>query len=296
MSASSEGDAGADVWTIRRVLLWSADDLKKRGASSPRLDAELLLGKVLKMDRVGLLVDADRPLAKPELAAYRELHQRRRAGEPVAYLLGVREFYGRPFRVDRRVLIPRPDTEALVEVAMERTRRVSLSARVLDLCTGSGCVALSLARERPTTRVLGADVSTDALVVAVENMIRLGAVNCGFVASDLFAAFRPGVDRFDLITANPPYIAEGEIPGLAVDIRAFEPRLALTGGPDGLDVARRIAAEAARFLDEDGVLAMEIGSDQGEAARAIFTEAGFRDVQTRRDYGGLERVVSGIRP
>lgn len=292
---STEGDA-SDVWTIRRVLAWSADDLKKRGSTSPRLDAELLLGRVLKMDRVGLLLDAERPLAKPELTAYRELHQRRRVGEPVAYLLGVREFYGRPFRVDKRVLIPRPDTEALVEVALERTRRLSLCARVLDLCTGSGCVAVSLARERPTTRVLGADLSADALVVAVENGIRLGAVNCGFVRSDLFGAFREGRDRFDLITANPPYIAEDEIPTLAVDIRGFEPHLALTGGPDGLVVLRRIVAEAARFLDEEGVLAVEIGSDQGEAARALFTEAGFRDVQTRKDYGGHERVISGIRP
>jgi release factor glutamine methyltransferase len=282
-----------EVWTIRRVLAWSVDDLKKRGSTSPRLDAELLLGKVLKMDRVGLLVDADRPLAKPELGSYRELHTRRRAGEPVAYLLGVREFYGRPFRVDRRVLIPRPDTETLVEVALARTRPISLSARVLDLCTGSGCVAISLARERPTTRVLGSDLSEGALVVAQENAVRLGAVNCGFVRSDVFAAFTPGRDRFDLITANPPYIAEAEIPELAVDIRGFEPRLALSGGDDGLVVLRRIVAEAAQFLAEGGVLASEIGSDQGEAARALFVEAGFRDVEMRKDYGGLDRVVSG---
>ncbi|MFT3773734.1 MAG: peptide chain release factor N(5)-glutamine methyltransferase [Minicystis sp.] len=293
MSAASD-TSGDDVWTIRRVLAWSADDLKKRGSTSPRLDAELLLGRVLKMDRVGLLLDADRPLARPELTAYRELHTRRRAGEPVAYLLGVREFYGRPFRVDRRVLIPRPDTEALVEVALERTRRVSLCARVLDLCTGSGCVAISLARERPTTRVLGADLSADALVVAVENSIRLGAVNCGFVQSDLFAAF--GGERFDLITANPPYIADEEIPTLTVDIRGYEPHLALSGGPEGLDVMRRLVAETASHLTEEGVLAVEIGSDQGEATRALFAAAGFRDIQTRRDYGGHERVISGIRP
>ena len=289
----SEAD---DVWTIRRVLAWSVEDLKKRGSTSPRLDAELLLGKVLKMDRVGLLVDADRPLAKPELASYRELHTRRRAGEPVAYLLGVREFYGRPFRVDRRVLIPRPDTEALVEVALARTRAISLSARVLDLCTCSGCVAVSLARERPTTRVLGSDLSEGALTVAQENAIRLGAVNCGFVRSDLFAAFVPGRDRFDLITANPPYIAEAEIATLAVDIKSFEPRLALSGGDDGLVVLRRIVAQAAEFLAEGGVLCSEIGSDQGEAARALFAEAGFSEIETRKDYGGLERVVSGVRP
>ena len=299
MSNAGENEAQADVWTIRRVLTWAADDLRKRGNSSPRLDVELLLCRVLGVDRIGLLIDAERPLARAELTRYRELHQRRRAGEPVAYLLGVREFYGRPFRVDRRVLIPRPDTETLVEVALERTRRLSLSARVLDLCTGSGCVAITLGRERPTTRVLGADLSDDALVVAQENAIRLGAVNCGFVVSDVLAAFvtsGAGRARFDLITANPPYLTEAEIPGLAVDIRAYEPNLALTGGADGLVVLRRIVADAPAFLDEGGVLAVEIGADQGEAARALFAAAGYRDVETRRDYGGHERVVSGLRP
>ena len=296
MSNTGDSEPQADVWTIRRVLLWAADDLKKRGSSSPRLDAELLLGRVLAADRIKLLIDAERPLSKAELTGYRELHQRRRVGEPVAYLLGFREFYGRPFRVDARVLIPRPDTEALVEVALTRTRRVSLSARVLDLCTGSGCVAVTLGRERPTTRVLGADISEGALVVATENAVRLGAVNTGFVCSDVFAAFHAGRDRFDLVTANPPYITEAEIPGLAVDIRGFEPRVALTGGPDGLEVLRRIVADAPAFLDEGGVLAVEIGSDQGDAARALFTAAGYRDVETRRDYGGHERVISALRP
>ncbi len=298
----AESAEGAEAWTIRRVLVWAADDLKKRGVSSPRLDAELLLGTVLGIDRVGLLIDADRPLARHELTQYRALHQRRRAGEPVAYLLGVREFYGRPFRVDRRVLVPRPDTEILVEVALARTRHLSLSARVLDVCTGSGCVALSLARERPTTRVLAADVSPDALAVAAENALRLGAYNAGLLCSDLFAALRAGHDgapgrrRFDLITANPPYIAAGDIPGLVVDIRAYEPALALDGGADGLDFLRRIVAEAPAFLDEGGVLAVEIGSDQGEAVRALFAAAGYGAIDLRRDYGGLDRVVSGVRP
>jgi release factor glutamine methyltransferase len=285
-----------EVWTIRRVLAWSAEDLKKRGATSPRLDAELLLGRVLGIDRVGLLIDADRPLKKEELTRYRELHQRRRVGEPVAYLLGAREFYGRSFLVDRRVLIPRPDTEHLVEVGLARTRRVSLSARVLDLCTGSGCVAISLARERPTSSVLASDVSKDALALAAENALRLGAYNVGFVASDLFAAFRPGKDLFDLVTANPPYIAESEIPSLSVDIRGYEPRLALEGGADGLTFLRRIVAEAHAFLDAEGVLAVEIGSDQGRAVEALFAEAGYRDVAVQRDYGGHDRIVSARRP
>jgi release factor glutamine methyltransferase len=292
---SHEDAAAEDVWTIRRVIAWATDDLKKRGMPSPRLDVELLLCAVLHVDRVALIVDADRPLSKGELGAYRERHTRRRAGEPVAYLLGVREFFGRPFRVDKRVLIPRPDTEALIEVALERTRRLSLSARVLDLCTGSGCVAITLGRERPTTRVIGADISPDALALAAENALRLGAVNVGFARSDLFAAFARAPRKFDLITANPPYIADAEIPGLSVDIRKFEPRLALAGGPDGLAVVRRIVAEAKAFLAPGGVLAVEIAAGQSAEVRGLFDAAGFTAIGTRKDYGGIERVISGER-
>jgi release factor glutamine methyltransferase len=284
-----------DIWTIRRVITWAMEDLRKRGSPSPRLEVELLLGLVLKMDRVQLIIDADRPLAKEELGRYRALHQRRRSGEPVAYLTGVREFYGRPFRVDARVLIPRPDTEILVEVALSRTRRVSLSARVLDLCTGSGCVAISLAKERPTTRVLAVDLSPDALAVARENALRLGAVNVGFAEGDLFSPLKRGRDKFDLITANPPYIALGEIPSLQLDVRAFEPRLALSGGEDGLVTVRRLVAEAPAFLAEGGVLAVEIGAGQAPDTRAIFERASFTDIESMRDLGGHERVVSGVR-
>ncbi len=217
---------------------------------------------MLQVNRIGLVIDADRPLSKDELATYRARHMRRRAGEPVAYLLGVREFYGRPFRVDKRVLIPRPDTETLVEVALERTKSISLSARVLDLCTGSGCVAITIARERPTMAVIGADISPAALTLARENATRLGAVTLGLAQSDLLQAFDPARTKFDLITANPPYIADAEIPTLAVDIHKFEPRLALSGGEDGLDLVRRILVEAPPFLARGGVLAMEIGAGQ----------------------------------
>jgi len=293
--SASPAEPQPEVWSIRRVIAWAMEDLKKRGASaSPRLDVELLLGKVLGLDRVHLVIDADRPLDKGELAAYRSLHTRRRAGEPVAYLLGVREFYGRLFRVDKRVLVPRPDTETLVEVALARTRHVSLSARVLDLCTGSGCVAISLARERLTTRVLGVDISEGALVVARENALRLGAVNAGFLRADLFSA-TPAGSRFELITANPPYIPDAEIAELPPDVRDYEPRLALAAGPDGLDLVRRIVAGAPARLADGGVLAMEVGAGQAPAVVEIFERAGFREIARARDLGGHERVVSGVR-
>jgi len=298
-TSSAEADR-EEPWTIRRVITWATEDFRKRGVSTaPRLEVELLLGIVLKLDRVGLIIDADRPLAKEELARYRALHTRRRGGEPVAYLTGAREFYGRMFRVDARVLIPRPDTEVLVEVALARTRALYLSAQVLDLCTGSGCVATTLARERPTTRVVGTDISPDALAVARENALRLGAVNVGFLRGDLFEPFNQprarARARFDLITSNPPYIPEGEIASLPVDVRAFEPGLALKGGADGLVLVRRIVAEASAFLDVGGVLAIEIGAGQAPDVRPLFERAGFRDIESTRDLGGHERVVSGVR-
>jgi release factor glutamine methyltransferase len=275
------------------VVAWATDDLRSRGSSSPRLDVELLLGLVLRLDRVQLIVDADRPLSKDELAAYRALHRRRRAGEPVAYLRGVREFYGRNFRVDARVLVPRPETEILVETALRRTRALSLSARVLDLCTGSGCVAITLARERPTTRVVGVDLSEGALVVARENATRLGVTHqVTLLRSDLYAALDPGA-RFDLITANPPYIAEPEIASLPPDVRDFEPRLALAGGDDGLDVVRRVVSGARSFLAPGGVLALEVGAGQAPEVQALFEQGGFTAIERQRDYAGHERVVSG---
>ncbi len=285
-----------DVWTIRKVLTWATDDLRSRDSDTPRLDAELLLAHVLRVNRIGLITDAERPLAQAELGAYRELHKRRRAGEPVAYLLRAREFYGRPFRVDKRVLVPRPDTEILVEVALERTRALSLSARVLDLCTGSGCVAVTLAKERPTWSVLGSDVSEDALVVARENALRLGAMpRIAFVCSDLFAGIASAA-HFDLITANPPYIPDGDKGSLAQTIVGFEPHVALFGGSDGLVFAKQIIAEAAPFLRREGVLAMEIGAGQAGDVAASFSEHGYRHVEVKKDYGNIERVVSGVRP
>ncbi len=284
-----------DVWTIGRVLRWAADDLRTRGNDTPRLDAEVLLCFVLRIDRIGLIVDSERPLSKEELGRYRELHKRRRAGEPVAYLRGMREFYGRPFRVDKRVLVPRPDTEILVEVAMARTRARTLSTRVLDLCTGSGCVAITFGRERPNAHVLGTDLSEDALVVARDNALRLGAVPwVWFRKSDLFADLGLPHPRFELITANPPYIPEGDIAGLAATIREFEPRMALTGGSDGLDFARRIIREAPSYLEPGGVLAMEIGAGQSTEVADVFAENGFGSVERAKDLAGIERVVSGI--
>ncbi len=284
-----------EPWTIGRVLTWVTQDFAARELDSPRLEAELLLSHVLGCNRIQLFVDRDRPLMPSELAQYRTMVSRRRNHEPVAYIRGEREFFGHKFKVDARVLIPRPDTETLVEVAIERTRNKSMFARMLDLCTGSGNVAISVARERPTWRIVGTDISSDALAVASNNAIRMGcAWNLSFAIGDLFEAVDD--EPFDLITANPPYIPTKEIEELDAGIRKHEPRLALDGGEDGLCLIRCLVDQAPCRLVPHGVLAMEIGADQGEAVSELMRSAGWVDVQVQQDLGRRDRVVSGIRP
>jgi release factor glutamine methyltransferase len=278
---------------VESLLRWATEDFRARGIENPRLDAELLLCRALGTTRIQLIVDAKRALAESELAAMRELVKRRRAREPVAYILGEREFFGRTFRVDRRVLVPRPDTETLVSVALARTRTVSMATRALDLCTGSGCVAVTIARERPTSLVFASDASADALAVARDNALRLGAYNVAFRQGDLYAAVE-GAWRFDLVTANPPYIPSAEIASLMPDVRDHEPRLALEGGADGLALVRRIVAEAPAHLAPGGVLALEVGAGQAPAVGALLAGAGLGDVAVDRDYARIERVVSGV--
>jgi len=281
------------VWTVGELLRWATEDFRGRGIDSPRLDAELLLGRALGLTRIQLIVESAREIEGEMLGRFRELVKRRRAREPIAYILGTREFYGHPFRVDARVLVPRPDTEALVEEALARTVHVSLSMRALDLCTGSGCVAVSLALERPTSLVLATDRSEGALAVARDNALRLGAYRVALRQGDLYAAVPPAC-RFDVVTANPPYIATADIPGLMPDVREFEPGAALDGGADGLELVRRVIAGAAAVLVPRGVLAVEIGAGQAPDTLTLFERAGYDDVQIRRDYARIERVVSGV--
>jgi len=282
------------VWTVEAVLRWITGDFASRGIDSPRLEAELLVGLALGTSRIQVIVERDRPLMADELARIRALVTRRRKREPLAYILGRREFYGREFLVDRRVLIPRPDTETLVEVALDRTQDRSLYGRALDLCTGSGNVAISFALQRPTWQVDATDISADALDVARMNALRLGAVwNVRFRQGDLFAPC--GDDRYDLITANPPYLTEQELREVAPDIRDHEPRIALVAGSDGLDVVRRIVAEAGGHLAPAGVVALEIGCQQGDVVADWMTRHGLADVRIHRDLAGRQRVVSGCR-
>jgi release factor glutamine methyltransferase len=280
------------TWTIRSLLAWIAQDFSGLGISSPRLDAELLIGAALGLARVKLYLDLDRPLAPDELAKVRALVVRRRKREPVAYIVGEREFYRRSFEVTPAVLIPRPDTETLIERALELMPEDS-PTRVLDLCTGSGAIAVTLAAERPQARVTATDLSAVALDVARRNAMRHGvAERSEFLEGDLFAPLTAAA-RFELIVANPPYIAEAEIDTLQAEIKEFEPRMALASGPDGLSHLQRLCARAAAFLPPGGAVLFELGQGQADRVREWLEAAGFVDVAAHKDLGGIERVVEG---
>jgi release factor glutamine methyltransferase len=274
-----------EAWTTLKLIAWTQDYFARSGVDAPRLTAELLLGHALSCDRVRLYLEFDKPLGEPELARFRELVRRRADGEPTAYLLGRKEFYGRPFRVDARVLVPRPETELLVEAALSA---LPPGGRALDLCTGSGCVAVSLALGRPGARVVATDVSEDALAVARENAAVLGA-GVEFATGDLWAAVHGG-ERFDVIASNPPYIPEKELAGLSREVRR-EPCIALDGGADGLAILRRIVEGAPGHLRPGGTLCLEMHELHLESLPALCLKAGFAHVEARRDYAGLPRLT-----
>lgn len=251
----------------------------------PGAEARALLAFASGATREALIAFPERVVAAEAAARFEVLAARRRSGEPIAYLLGVQEFYGRPFRVTPAVLIPRPETELLVDLALDALRRVE-RPRMLELGTGSGCIAITLALERPDARVVATDASVEALAVAHDNAQRLGA-RVDFAASDWYAAIE---GEFDAIVANPPYVAAGD-PHLA-ELR-FEPAHALTDRGDGLGCLRTIVAGAPAHLARGGWLLVEHGYDQAAAVRALFERAGLADVRSTRDAAGIERTCAG---
>lgn len=254
----------------------------------PPAEARALLAVASGVPRETLIAFPEREVSAAALAQFAALAARRRAGEPLAYLLGTQEFYGRGFAVTRDVLIPRPETELLIDLALPLLRGAR-APRVLDLGTGSGCIAVTLALEASAAEVTAVDASAAALAVARANADRLGA-RVAFVRSDWFDTV---TGSFDLIVSNPPYIAAGD-PHLGA--LRFEPTAALTAGADGLACLRRIAQAAPAFLARQGTLMVERGYDQGEAVRRLFAESGFADIHTHRDLAGHERVCVGRLP
>lgn len=280
------------AWTIRRVLAWTAEDFAGRGIETARLDAELLVAHALGLGRVQLYMDLDRPLTDAEREAIRAVVVRRRKHEPVAYITGKKEFWGRSFTVSPAVLVPRPDSETVIERVLEL---VQGEARVLDLCTGSGILGLTIAAEREGVQADLTDLSPEALAIARQNAEALGlAERVRLFEGDLFAPL--GDEAYALITANPPYIPEGELTGLAPDVREHEPRMALVAGDDGFSVHRRIIAGAPRFLAPGGTLLIEVGAGQAPELERLIRERGWADHTARhRDLGGTERVVEARR-
>jgi release factor glutamine methyltransferase len=254
------------------------------------IDAGVLLCHVIGRDPAYLIAHPEMRLRPDEHSSFAALVERRVRGEPVAYLTGEREFYGRTFKVSPAVLIPRPETELLVDLALERIPRAAAATRVLDAGTGSGCIAIAVASERSHCKVLALEQSVEALAVARRNAVDLRIGNVAFLQSDWFSAL--GRERFDIIVSNPPYVAKSD-PHLQNGDARFEPLTALEGGAEGLDAIRRIVAEARPHLIAGGWLLFEHGYDQASRARQFLRAAGYEDVFSARDLAGIERVAGG---
>jgi release factor glutamine methyltransferase len=281
-------------WTVRRVLGWTTQHFDKRGVDAPRLASEVLLAHVLGTDRVRLYTDLDRPLEQSELAAYRALIERRVQGEPVQYLTGKRDFYGRTFQVDARVLIPRPETELLVEAVL-RALPPGGAPRLLDVATGSGCIAVTLAAERPEATVVATDIDPACCTLAQSNAEAAGVgARVAVRQGDLFSAVAQE-PPFDAVVSNPPYVRSGELAGLQAEVRR-EPRLALDGGPEGLTVLARVVEGAFVHLLPGGLLALEIGETQGAAVRDLLQAHGYERVRIEPDLERRDRMAFGTRP
>ncbi len=281
-----------ETWTVRRLLAWAAEYLEGHGVESPRLSGELMLARVLGLDRLQLYLRFDQPLEAGELAAFKELLIRRRSHEPMAYILGRREFYGLELEVGPGVLVPRPESEHLVEEGLRVLEGVE-APRILDLCTGSGCVALALAHERPDARVVGVDLSPQALAFAQRNADRLElGQRVQWLAGDLYDPVAAAGGFFHLITANPPYVREDEWETLPPEVRRYEPRQALVAGPGGLEIAGQVITGSRAFLKPCGWLLVELGAGQAAAAREAAGRAGiFERVEVVKDLAGVERVL-----
>ena len=286
----------SEVWTVKRVLEWATGFLQTHGSESPRLDAQLLLGHVCGLDKVQLYVQFERPLLSGELAAFRDFIKRRAGAEPVAYILGKKELYGRSFSVDGRVLVPRPETEHLIDLVLAHVRGRGLETpHIVDVGVGSGTIAVTLAAELPGAVVLGVDLSPGALAVAAVNAEQHQVrERVKLVKGDALDPVRSSAS-VDVVVSNPPYLDDALMASLPRDVRDYEPHLALFGGADGLDVHRKLALGAARVLRPGGLLAVELSGDrQADEVAALWSQAFDAPVVTR-DFRQISRVLSATR-
>ncbi|MCP4904985.1 MAG: peptide chain release factor N(5)-glutamine methyltransferase [bacterium] len=302
MTGSARGPAAGDkTWTVLELLKWTTDYFSRSGIDSARLDAELLLAHALETERLRLYIDYEKPVLPEERDRYRALVQRRaRERVPVSQLLGVREFWSLTFEVTRDVLTPRPETETLVEFALSKAVAVAQDSdsvspfRILDVGTGSGAIALSLASELPLAQITATDLSKPALQIAAANADRLHTrERLRLLEGDLFQPVAS--ERFDLIVSNPPYVARADIGSCPPEL-SHEPEMALFAGQDGLEVIRRLVAEAGDHLSPGGWLGIELSPEQTERVEEELVQAGFVDVERRFDLASRPRVVGARWP
>jgi release factor glutamine methyltransferase len=290
--------ATSDVWTVGRLLTWTTDWLASRGSESPRLDAEVLLAFVRGCPRIALYTAFDVPVGEEERARFRGLVKRRGEGEPVAYLVGSREFFSLSFGVTPAVLVPRPETEQLVVRVLDLCRGRGPAAprpRIVDVGTGSGAIVVTLAKQLPQADFVATDISPAALAVARDNAGRHGVADrIEFVECDLLAA---AAGPWDVIVSNPPYVREDEFDALPRDVRLHEPRMALVAGPTGVEVVGRLVGAAAEKLAPGGWLVVEVGpSTAGPAEQLIASRPGLAPEPTLKDLAGLPRIAQARRP
>jgi release factor glutamine methyltransferase len=278
-------------WTIKEVIEWTASYFKTKGIRTARLDAEVLLAHCLSVERLFLYLNFDKPLSPGERLRYKELVRRRALREPVSLIIGKKEFWSLPFRTASGVLIPRPDTEILVQAVLDEIKETEAPV-ILEIGTGSGAIPVAIASERKDAVIFSCDTARLALETARSNSDSIGVSESVMLfGSDLLSAIKPGT-AFDVICSNPPYIPDDLLETLDPEIN-YEPRSALSGGPDGLDVIRRIVPEAKAFLKREGRLLLEIGSDQEVVVRELLESNRYEDIACIPDLAGKPRVVKG---
>lgn len=282
-----------DVWTYRQILDWTQQKLRDHGSESPRVEAEVLLAHAAKCQRILLYTRLDEATPDAVRKVMRDLVQRRMKSEPVAYLVGHREFFSLDFEVNSAVLVPRPETETLVMAALDRIAE-NVPARVFEVGVGSGCVSVAIAKSRPNAHVVAVDISGEALAVAKRNIERHGLSDrIELRQGSVFEAVVD--DQFDIIVSNPPYIREDEMAGLDSDVRLHEPQAALVAGEDGLSVIRRLIAEGRGKLGPGGSIAIELDPQQVSATATLFHENGWASFAVQKDANDAERVVTALR-
>ncbi len=286
-----------DVWTVQRILHWTTDYLQKKEIESARLEAELLLAHARSCRRIQLYADFDTPLTDAERSRMRELVKRRASYEPIAYITGRKEFYGRDFAVGSGVLVPRPETETLVDICLDHLPK-GRPARVCEIGFGSGCIAITLARQRPELRIVATDISEVAVRYASENRAAHQVEKqVELLLGDLFGPLASlnvaslNEEKFDGIVSNPPYIREDEMPGLDPDVLRHEPHEALVSGEDGLNVVRSIIQQSHQYLKPGGWIAMEVDPAQCDVVAALLAANEFTDGRIHKDLSGNDRIV-----